>query len=366
MTRDASFKRQVRARMAKTRERYTTALAHLERGARAARQGDRVLTVTNGDSVAGTLREAGVTGPILPWRDVLHDGPVPGGLAPGELRRVRALHLAARGWGEADALERDLHARDRLLADHAGGAYVLWFEADLYDQLQLVQVLDALVSSGVRPERVTLVSAGEHPGSAHFGGLGELTAAQLASLAGQGVPLTTEALELARAAWAAFTAPEPTGLPAVAGTRSPVLRFLGEAFARLLAEYPSRSDGLSLTHRRILIAAAAAAADATAGQVFRRVWQAELRPFLADAPCYACIRDLAGCPAPLLAIEPGEGPFHERGIRLTPLGRRVLAGDEDHVRHGGVERWIGGVRLAAGSSPARYDERLETLIPGAS
>jgi hypothetical protein len=363
MTRDASFKRQVRARMAKTRERYTTALSHLERGAGAGRR-ERVLTVTNGDSVAGTLGEAGVTGTILPWRDVLHDGPVPGGLSSGELRRVRALHLAARGWGVAAALERELEARDRVLADHAGGAYALWFEADLYDQLQLVQVLDALVSSGVAPERVTLVSAGEHPGSAHFGGLGELTAAQLAPLAGHGVPLTAEAMELARTAWAAFTAAEPAGLPAVAGARSPVLRFLGEAFARLLAEYPSRSDGLSLTHRRILIASAAG--DATAGQVFRRVWQAERRPFLADAPCYGCIRDLAGCPAPLLAIDGADGPFRERGVRLTPLGHRVLAGDEDHVRHGGVERWIGGVHLAAGSSPARYDERLETLLPAAS
>ena len=35
------------------------------------------LIVTNGDSAAERLREAGIKGHIIPWRDMLHDGPVP-------------------------------------------------------------------------------------------------------------------------------------------------------------------------------------------------------------------------------------------------------------------------------------------------
>jgi hypothetical protein len=35
------------------------------------------LHVTNGDSAAGTLRATGVVQRIIPWRDALHDGPVP-------------------------------------------------------------------------------------------------------------------------------------------------------------------------------------------------------------------------------------------------------------------------------------------------
>jgi hypothetical protein len=41
----------------------------------------------------------------------------------------------------------------------------------------------------------------------------------------------------------------------------------------------------------------------------------------------------------------------------------VLAGRLDHVRRNGIDRWIGGVRLAGHSTPWRYDERLETLLP---
>src|SRR5690349_20863875 len=63
MTREAGFKRRVRARMAKTGEAYSTARALLDSGA----AGDpeaRVLHVTNGDSVTGTLREARLPGRV--------------------------------------------------------------------------------------------------------------------------------------------------------------------------------------------------------------------------------------------------------------------------------------------------------------
>ncbi|HKF76757.1 MAG TPA: DUF1835 domain-containing protein [Candidatus Dormibacteraeota bacterium] len=354
MTRDAGFKRRVRARTAGTGEAYSTARARLDRG-----RGGRLLHITNGDSVAGTLREAGALGRVLAWQDVLHDGPVPAA-APAALRRVRARHLAGRGWGEAAAIERQMADRDRLVEEGAAGEYVLWFEADLYDQLQLVQVLDQLRRLGVAPARATLVSVGEHRGIAHFAGLGQLRAEQLAALAPQGERLSAETLELAGQAWAAFTAPDPAGLGAITAVRSRELRYLGEAFARLLAEYPSGTDGLSLTERRILMAAGEG--ETAAGLVFRRVSDAERRPFLADAVCWATMRDLAGCPAPLLAMDDPELPFARRRVRLAPAGREVLAGRLDHVRHNGVDRWIGGVHLAGRSTPWRYDERLETLL----
>jgi hypothetical protein len=177
---------------------------------------------------------------------VLHDGSVPA-VAPAELRRVRAAHLAVRGWADAGSVERAFAERERTLASFArGGRYVLWFEADLYDQLLLLQVLDALGRHGVEPARVALVSVGEFRGIAHFAGMGP-TAEQLAPLAGEGTPLTDEATELAVAAWAALRSPDPTALPGISRAQSPVLRFLGEAFGRLLQEYPSRTDGLSLT-----------------------------------------------------------------------------------------------------------------------
>ena len=56
------------------------------------------LIITNGDSAVDGLRAAGIAAEILPWRDILHDGPVPD-LPLEELSRVRArwLHPSRSG-----------------------------------------------------------------------------------------------------------------------------------------------------------------------------------------------------------------------------------------------------------------------------
>jgi len=208
MTSNADFKRRVRARMAKTGESYATARARLLAG----RPQAAALHVTNGDSAAGILRQTGLAGRILPWRDVLHDGPVPA-VGDRELRRVRADFLAGEDPADRDELLRWLEQRDRTLAEGRDGEYVLWFEADLYDQLQLAQILATLGELAVPPSRVTLVCVGEYPGVAHFGGLGELDPEQLRGLlTTAATPLGQAAAELAARAWAALGVPR---IPAV-------------------------------------------------------------------------------------------------------------------------------------------------------
>jgi hypothetical protein len=56
--------------------------------------------------------------------------------------------------------------RDRTLAANRDGEYVLWFEADLYDQLQIIQILARLADLGVPAQHITLICIGEHPGIA--------------------------------------------------------------------------------------------------------------------------------------------------------------------------------------------------------
>lgn len=41
-----------------------------------------LLHVTNGDSAGNTLRQTSLGGAVLPWQDVLHEGPVPAGQWP--------------------------------------------------------------------------------------------------------------------------------------------------------------------------------------------------------------------------------------------------------------------------------------------
>jgi hypothetical protein len=318
------------------------------------------LHVTNGDITADLLRRAGLAGDALVWADVLHEGPVPGGLDDDGLRRIRASFLAGVDGVDGDGVRRRFEDRDRTLAAGRDGRYLLWFEADLYCQLQLAQILAALGALGVGPDRITLVCIGEHPGIAHFGGLGQLEPGQLPGLLDSAAALTPDAMELAGAAWAALRAGDPGGLGPVAVSRSPELRFLGEAFDRLGREYPSTRDGLSLTERRLL-AAAVAEPGATAAAAFTRMGEREPRPFLGDLFGFRILARLAGARVPLVEADPPGGVGAGTRLRVTEAGRRVLAGQDDHVALNGIDRWVGGVHLHGEAARWRWDEGTEAV-----
>ena len=128
-----------------------------------------MLHVTNGSVFLSRLHDLGVPGQIVPWDDVLHEGPVPAGLTPLELRRRRAEFLAI-DWGDVADIERGLRSRDQAVVDAAAGdEIVLWFEHDLYDQLHVLQVLDllhGLNTAGTLTARVTADSRRRLPGGA--------------------------------------------------------------------------------------------------------------------------------------------------------------------------------------------------------
>ena len=149
-----------------------------------------MLHVTNGDSAAALLQQF-LDEAVLPWRDVLHDGPV--GAPP-----TRAKHLARRFGVDEATTQREMEARDEKLREAAH--VTVWFEHDLYDQLQLLQVLSLR-------EDVSAVVHGEH--------LGEMAVEELAALR----PVTVSAAEseAARAAWGAFTGPDPRAWARVEG-----------------------------------------------------------------------------------------------------------------------------------------------------
>ena len=115
---------------------------------------------------------------MLPWQDVLHEGPVPAG-PRRELLQARAAFVSACGWGSRRSILASLERRDRQLVQalRDGQQVVLWFEHDLYDQLQLVDVL-ALAA----PDAPELIVVGSFPGRPAFRGLGELTADDLETL----------------------------------------------------------------------------------------------------------------------------------------------------------------------------------------
>jgi MerR-like DNA binding protein/uncharacterized protein DUF1835 len=327
-----------------------------------------LLHVTNGESAGNTLRQTTLGGAVLPWQDALHEGPVPA-LPRQELQRTRARFLAGCGWGRPQALLASFERRDRQLVEALRDdlQVVLWFEHDLYDQLQLLDVLALAHTEEAAPQ---LIIIGAFPGRASFAGLGELTAGELETLwpsRGRATPAT---LEAATSAWSAVQAPEPTTLAEWATRDTSELPFLAPALRRLLEELPAPVDGLSGTERRALQAVAAGAHMPPAA--FIAAQRLEEAPFLGDAWFYRSLSALGhgaarlletddGAPLPLPPPLSDSQRFARLRLRLTAAGERTLRGEADRVELLGIDRWIGGTHVTPANT-WRWDATALKLV----
>lgn len=315
-----------------------------------------MLHVTNGDCAAERIRAAGMTGDVLPWRDVLHDGPVPAGLPLAELSAARARFIAGSGWGDADEVARGFAERDRTLAgfrDH--DETVLWFEHDLYDQLQLIQVLDALGGAALQATRLTLVCGAEY--------LGMSEPARLAERFRERSEVTEAEMLLARDAWAAFRSPDPSAIEAVLDEDTSALPFLAAALTRHLEQFPSVRNGLSRSEQQALEAVAAGAATVR-DAYFASHQQREDPIWLGDSSFCDYLDALASGDHPLIALEGDAANLLERRVALTDAGRAVLEGHADRIALNGIDRWLGGLHLHGRSSPWRWDTDEGRLVAG--
>lgn len=307
------------------------------------------LNVTNGDAVVYLFKKAGILGTHIAWRDVLHEGPVPATQDVADLRSVRATYIAQRGYGTPIKVFRDFEARDAAIAKAATfEEVVLWFEHDLYDQLQIAQILTMLQSLEIEAGRVSIVQSDAY--------LGSMTADEISALHPKRKTVTAAGFAAAQRAWAGFVSGDPAQLNALAAADFAQLPFMRTGFKRLLEEFPWTDDGLGRSQRHAL--QAVAMGPARDEELFRRAQGREESPFLADVPFFAVLRDLAEGPSALVERN-GELPYE-----LTALGRRVLGGDLDWLETRAIDRWIGGLHLQGdpGVALPRYDERSERLV----
>jgi redox-sensitive transcriptional activator SoxR len=332
----------------------TCGAAYLARRGRESSARPALLHVTNGESAGNTLRQTGLGGAVLPWQDVLHEGPVPSG-PRWALLEARAAFLSECGWGSRQAILSSLQRRDAqfLGALPDGRDVVLWFEHDLFDQLQLVDAL-ALAADAGTGAPLDLIVVDAFLGKPSFRGLGELTAEELETLWPTRRPAGSETLAAGRAAWEAVRSADPRALEEWASGGSEQLPFFGAAAARLLEELPAPGDGLSGTERRALEAIAAGARTPPA--VFLAVQELEPAPFMGDAWFYRVLATLGrgrlrlvetddGRPLPLPPPLSDGSVFARLPLRLTAQGESVLRGESDRTEVLGIDRWIGGTHV---------------------
>jgi hypothetical protein len=314
----------------------------------------RLLHVANGSSVTNTLGPAGIPGPTSIWADPLHDGPVPGGLDDEALTTLRMQHHAASP-AAADP-QNDMRRWRQVIAEHdAYPELVLWFEHDLFDQLNLIQLLPFIRAHVPASKPVSLICIGSFPGRPNFHGLGELKPNELASLFPTRQPVTEAQYHLAARTWEAFRQPTPEALDALRLGDTSALPFLARALTRFLEDYPWTGDGLSRTERRLMTLAAAGQAQWPGS--FPRMHEGEDAYYISDTS-YAELAETLATTSPALLTS------SMQFASLTTEGRDVLERRTDRVALCGIDRWFGGVHLQGRTAAWRWDASRHRTVPG--
>lgn len=307
------------------------------------------------------MRAAGVTGETIPWRDVLHEGPVNASLPLDELSEQRAGFIAERGWGEFEYVRRQFAERNRAITERAEkDEVVLWFEDDLYDQLQLLQLLHFFSSR--RGQKLSLVQVDGH--------IPPLSLPAIREHQGKRAPVSGAQLELGAHAWIAFGSSDPMAMARILTEDTSALRYLAPALVRLMQEYPAVEHGLSRVESGTLTAVEAG--HATPVSAFMEVARKEESIFLGDTIFYCYLERLSAGERPLVTWMDGArfvapnpmdpGTFHPGELVITDVGRDVLAGRLDWQRINTTARWIGGVEIKPGEGGWRWDRSGRALV----
>jgi len=305
------------------------------------------LILTNGDSASDLLMGAGKDGQIVPWRDSLHEGPLSALSVDGSdydhFQTIRSQYWSERGVGDFDSLKASYVARDGLIATHDHYERIeLWFEHDLYDQLQLIEILTRLYHLG-RFENVYLVQAETY--------LGMQTPDTILNLSNLMRPVGEQMMAIADLAWQSVSHSTPEKLAEFVTLKPAGFPFLTQALVRLLEELPGL-DGLSRTQRQILYSLDRGVNRA--GMLFARCQAMEAAQFWGDLGFFHELSGLQYCKKPVLdgfsspfsfaTLQDGDlrKAFIQSELSLTEFGREVLAEQSDFSDHNEINRYLGG------------------------
>jgi len=306
------------------------------------------LQITNGDGAANVMKEAGIEGEILPWRDPMHHGPFPANNTLPELAAIRAEYLSG-GTLNFDDIKADFIKRDLFLYNSLDYEEVtLWFEHDLLDQLQILQILDYFHDHPHPNLNMICINAFE--GRPNFRGIGELNPTEMASLLDKKIPISDAQLSLAKNAWAAFRSDNINDIIQIIKSDTAALPFLKAALNRHLEEFPQQ-NGLTRTETQIMQLVLNGINNPV--QLFIQNMDFEAALFIGDWPSYRLINKL--CQSGLLSTD-GDflfPPMHDidlkefkkQSIKITQTGKDILQGKK--TAHDLIERdlWLGGIHI---------------------
>jgi hypothetical protein len=289
----------------------------------------KILNIVNGDRAVEIMKKAHINGDFLPWNDFLHEGPVPKSASLHKLSEIRVNFIHQKGIGFLKEVEENFYQRDKLLESyHRYKKIILWFEHDLYDQLQLLQVLSWFQSNKIENIKLTIISTHNY--------IGECSKDEIVKLLCYEQNIERQHLTLAKKAWSAFQEPNPIAWFQLLNSNTDSLPFLKDSIQRMIEEFPNTRNGLSRSEHQALLTISKEIHNPQ--EIFNRCQNHEKQKFMGDIIFWKILDDF---------IENKIISSKKNGqiLNITKLGNHLLNGDINYLHIKPIHRWIGGTKL---------------------
>ena len=289
----------------------------------------KILNIVNGDMAVEIMKKAHINGDFLPWNDFLHEGPVPKTSFLSQLSKIRSKYIYQQGFGLLKEIEDNFYERDNILENyHKYEKIILWFEHDLYDQLQLLQLLTWFKTNNIETIKLTLVSTHNY--------IGECSKDEIIKLLLYEQVINEKYLSVANRAWLAFQEPNPIKWFELLNSNTDILPFLKDTIKRILEEFPNTRNGLSRSAHQALLTISKGVDNPR--DIFDRCQKYERHRFMGDVIFWKILDEF---------IENRVISSQRNGkiLKITELGRKLLNGKINYLHIKPINRWIGGTKL---------------------
>jgi hypothetical protein len=296
------------------------------------------LHILNGDASLPAFSAAKIPGLVLVWREVLSEGPAVATVPEQEFWKMRQEYITSAYNEPAAAYKRKV--LDELPKVEAAGAsfeVVLWFDADLMCQINLLYLLFHLHQ--LKPAIVSVCTP--EP----YRNIGQMQPEALSHLYGERHQLKTAQLEQASKVWQVYAGPDPMQLQHYLQQHEQHLPHLKQAMLLHLSRFPECNTGLGLPEKALLRLLKEGANSEEV--LMQRFWQLHPAFGFGDAQ----IRNM------LKFLQPELVKQEKYKMELTELGEKVTNGKAVYTTK---NLWLGGARIGT-KNPWCYHVKEQQL-----
>jgi hypothetical protein len=212
-----------------------------------------ILHITNGDSTTNYLKKLNINGDFITWRDMLCEGKTEVKVGSEHFWKSR-FDFLKQSYKITKKQFIDLTLKEyRNLCNHKSQEeIVLWFEYDLFCQINMIAVISWLKRYR-KDRKVSLVCSGEIKGKTKLFGLSELSEKQIKEHYKNKITLTQDDIEYADYVWQLYCSDNPIKLQNVYQyQQSSTFTYLVDGLLAHLQRFPSIANGLNTLENDIL------------------------------------------------------------------------------------------------------------------